>query len=43
VEINKHIKIYLEGINRALSEAQETKHHLTMALRKRYLGKERAV
>ncbi len=34
---NRHINIYLEGINRALGELRETKHHLTMALRKRYL------
>lgn len=25
---NKHINIYLEGINRAQAELQETKHHL---------------
>ena len=34
---NKHINIYLEGINRALGELRETKHHLTMAFRKGYL------
>jgi four helix bundle protein len=34
---NRHIKIYLEGINRALGELRETKHHLTMALQKRYV------
>jgi len=38
---NKHIKIYIEGVNRALGELQETKHHLTMALRKGYLTEER--
>jgi len=37
---NKHIKIYLEGINRALGELQETKHHLKMAHRKGYLSDE---
>ena len=34
---NKHINIYLEGINRALGELRETKHHISMAFRKRYL------
>lgn len=34
---NKHINIYLEGINRALGELRETKHHLTIAFRKGYL------
>jgi len=28
---NKHLTIYLEGINRALGELQETKHHSTVA------------
>lgn len=31
---NRHINIYLEGINRALGELQETKHHLYVAFRK---------
>ncbi len=35
---NKHINIYLEGINRAQAELQETKHHLYMAFRKKYLS-----
>ena len=34
---NKHTKIYLEGINRAIGETQETEHHLDVAFRKRYL------
>jgi four helix bundle protein len=34
---NRHINIYLEGINRAMGEVQETVHHLTMASRKKYL------
>ena len=34
---NKHTKIYLEGINRAIGETQETGHHLDVAFRKRYL------
>lgn len=34
---NKHINIYLEGINRALGELRETKHHLKMAFRKGYI------
>lgn len=37
---NKHIKIYLEGINRALGELQETKHHLKMTHQKKYLSDE---
>jgi four helix bundle protein len=35
---NKHINIYLEGINRARAELQETKHHLHVAYRKKYLS-----
>ena len=31
---NKHVNIYLEGINRALGELRETRHHLQMAFRK---------
>lgn len=38
---NKHINIYLEGINRAQGEIRETKHHLTMAFRKKYLSDEK--
>lgn len=38
---NKHINIYLEGINRAQGELRETEHHLSMALRKKYLSDER--
>ncbi len=34
---NKHINIYLEGINRSLGELQETLHHLFIAFRKDYL------
>lgn len=34
---NKHINIYLEGINRALGEIRETIHHLTMAFKKGYM------
>jgi four helix bundle protein len=34
---NRHINIYLEGINRSLGELQETKHHLYVAFRKGYL------
>ncbi|MCU0453073.1 MAG: four helix bundle protein [Bacteroidetes bacterium] len=35
---NRHTAIYLEGINRALAEIQETRHHLTVAHRKKYLS-----
>lgn len=38
---NKHINIYLEGINRAQGEINETKHHLSIALKKRYLNEEK--
>lgn len=37
---NKHINIYLEGINRALGELRETRHHLTVAFKKNYLMEE---
>ena len=33
---NKHLNIYLEGINRAQGELQETKHHLYISFRKGY-------
>lgn len=35
---NKHLNIYLEGINRALGELRETKHHLTIAYKKNYFS-----
>lgn len=38
---NKHVNIYLEGINRAQGEIRETNHHLTMAFRKKYLSDEK--
>jgi four helix bundle protein len=38
---NKHINIYLEGINRAIGEIQETKHHLNIAVKKKYLSDEK--
>lgn len=34
---NKHTNIYLESISRSLGEIRETKHHLNMAFRKKYL------
>ena len=37
---NFHLNVYLEGINRALGELRETKHHLIVAFQKQYLGKE---
>lgn len=37
---NKHINIYSEGINRALGELRETKHHLFTACKKKYLTEE---
>ena len=38
---NKHIKVYLEGINRAIGELQETQHHLDVAVRKGYVDQAR--
>lgn len=38
---NKHINIYLEGINRALSEIHETEHHLSVASQRKYLKEEK--
>ena len=38
---NKHINIYLEGINRALGEVRETRHHLSMAFKKEYLKEDK--
>ena len=40
---NKHLNIYLEGLNRAQAELQETKHHLHMAYRKGYLSEKEHV
>ncbi|HCV44401.1 MAG TPA: hypothetical protein DGH68_13010 [Bacteroidetes bacterium] len=37
---NRHINIYLEGINRALGEIRETQHHLAVATKKKYLAEE---
>ena len=39
---NKHTNIYRECINRAIAEANETRHHLMMALAKKYLTPEKA-
>ena len=38
---NKHINNYLEGINRAQGEIQETKHHLSIAFQKKYISEEK--
>jgi four helix bundle protein len=37
---NKHSNMYLEGINRALGEMRETRHHINMAYRKGHLTKD---
>ncbi len=37
---NKHTNIYVECISRAQGEIRETKHHLRIAYRKRYLSEE---
>jgi four helix bundle protein len=39
---NKHSNMYLEGINRALGEMRETRHHLLIALRKGHISAESA-
>lgn len=38
---NRHINIYLEGINRSLGEIHETEHHLTIAFKKDYLSQDK--
>lgn len=38
---NRHINMYLEGINRAQAEIRESKHHLKMAFKKHYWGKDK--
>jgi len=38
---NKHTNIYLEGTSRAQAEIRETKHHLKIAFRKKYLDQEK--
>jgi four helix bundle protein len=38
---NRHINIYLEAINRVQGEINETKHHLFMASKKKYLDQEK--
>jgi four helix bundle protein len=37
---NKHIRMYLEGINRAQAEIREMQHHLAIAGNKAYLTQE---
>jgi len=38
---NKQIKLYLKGISRAKAEIRETRHHLKMAFRRKYINKEK--
>ena len=38
---NKHTNIYTECISRAQGEIRETKHHLKMAYRKKYITEEK--
>lgn len=38
---NKHTNIYLESISRAQGEIRETKHHLRVAYKRKYLTKEK--
>ena len=37
---NKHLNVYLEGISRAFGELRETRHHLSVAFKKKYLTQE---
>ena len=34
---NQHTNIYLEALNRAIGECQETQHHLSVSLSKKYI------
>lgn len=38
---NKHINIYIEGINRSMGEIRETEHHLLAAFQRKYILKEK--
>jgi four helix bundle protein len=38
---NKHLNIYLEGINRGQGEIRETKHHLSIAYKKKYISEDK--
>jgi len=38
---NKHINVFIESINRAIGECQETQHHLSVAHGKNYITKEK--
>ncbi|MBU3933636.1 MAG: four helix bundle protein [Candidatus Omnitrophica bacterium] len=38
---NKHTNIYIEGVNRALSEVHEIEHHLDVAVAKKYIVREK--
>ncbi|MFA5156323.1 MAG: four helix bundle protein [Candidatus Omnitrophota bacterium] len=38
---NKHLNIYLEGINRAQGEIQETRHHISIAFKKQYVAEDK--
>lgn len=37
---NKHTNIFIESINRAIGECQETQHHLNVAFEKNYITQE---
>ena len=37
---NKHTNIYLECLNRAIAESQETQHHISVAKAKSYIEEE---
>lgn len=38
---NRHVNLYLEGINRSMSELRETLHHLSVGYRKGYYPREK--
>jgi len=37
---NRHINMYLEGINRALGELRETQHHVHVCSKKAYISEQ---
>src|SRR3989344_539800 len=39
---NKHTNIYLESISRSQGEIRETKHHMYMAYKRKYITKEKS-
>jgi len=40
---NKHTNIFIEAINRAIGECQETQHHLSVSFKKNYITEEQFI